>query len=73
MGRWYLYVMPELAVPWFRLLVGGLLPQSPGFAPELNHVRFVVDNVALGTGFSPSSPCKYHSTVFLRTHVSSGG
>jgi hypothetical protein len=36
------------AVPWLRLLVAGLSPRSPGFAPRLIHM---VDRVALGQVF----------------------
>jgi len=25
---------PEMAVPWFRILVGGLIKQMPAFAPS---------------------------------------
>jgi hypothetical protein len=39
------------AVPWLRLLVAGLSPQRPGFAPRSIHVGFVVDRVALGQVF----------------------
>jgi hypothetical protein len=41
------------------------LPRRPGFDPGSVHVGFVVDKVALGQVFSPSSsvfPCKFNST-----------
>jgi hypothetical protein len=58
------YVM-GWAVPWLRRLAAGLSPWRPGFDPGSVHVGFVVDKVALGQGFSPSSsvfPCQFHST-----------
>jgi hypothetical protein len=54
-----------LAVPWLRRLVAGLPPRRPGFDPASIHVGFVVDKVALGHVFLPStsvSPCQYYST-----------
>jgi hypothetical protein len=54
-----------VAVPWFRRLVAGLSPRRPGFDPGSVRMGFVVDNVALGQVFSPSTsgfPCKFHST-----------
>jgi hypothetical protein len=60
------------AVPRLRWLVAGLSPRRSGFAPGSIHVGFVVDKVALGQVFSPSSsvfPCQYHSTVALQTHI----
>jgi hypothetical protein len=36
------------AMPWLRLLLAGLSPQRPGFAPKTVHARFAVDKVALG-------------------------
>jgi hypothetical protein len=63
------------AVPWLRSLVARLSPQRPGFAPGSVHLGFVVDRVALGQVFFPSSlvfPCQYHSTVVLHTHISYG-
>jgi hypothetical protein len=53
------------AVPWLRRLAAGLPLRRPGFDPESVHVGFVVDKVALGQVFSPSSsvfPCQFHST-----------
>jgi hypothetical protein len=38
----------NVAVPWLRRLVPGLLPRRPEFAPGSVHVAFVVDNVVLG-------------------------
>jgi hypothetical protein len=49
------------AVPWLRQLVAGLPSRSPGSV----HVGFVVDKVALGQVFPPSTsvlPCQFHST-----------
>jgi hypothetical protein len=37
--------------PWLRRLVAVLSPRSPGFAPGLIHVGFMVDEVALGEVF----------------------
>jgi hypothetical protein len=34
---------------YFRPLVAGFPPHLPGFDSKFNHVRFVVDKVALGT------------------------
>jgi hypothetical protein len=49
-----------------RWLVAGLSPQRPGFDRRSSvHMRFVLDKVALGGGFSPNSlvfPSQYHST-----------
>jgi hypothetical protein len=42
----------NVAVPWFRRLFAGLSQRRPGFDPGSVYVEFVVDNVALGTGFS---------------------
>jgi hypothetical protein len=53
------------AVPWLRRLVAGLSPRRPGFDPGSLHVGFMVDKVALGQVFSPSTsafPCQFHST-----------
>jgi hypothetical protein len=43
------------AVPWLRQLVAGLSPWRPRFAPGSVHVGFVVDKMAFGQVFSPSS------------------
>jgi hypothetical protein len=51
-------------VPWLRRLAAGLPPRRPGFDPGPVHVGFVVDKVALGQVFSPSTsvfPCQFHS------------
>jgi hypothetical protein len=64
------------AVPWLRRLVIDLSPRRPVFEPGSMHVGFVVDKVALGQVFLRVLrffPCQYHSTVFLHTHISSGG
>jgi hypothetical protein len=53
-----------MAVPWLRRLVAGLSPRRPRFDPGSVHVGFVVDRVALGQVFSPSTsvfPCQSHS------------
>jgi hypothetical protein len=53
------------AVPWLRRLVAGLSPRRPGFDPGSVHVGFVVDKVALGQVFSPSTsvfPCQFDCT-----------
>jgi hypothetical protein len=55
-----------IAVPWLRRLVASLPPRRPGFFPRSFHVGFVVDKVALGQVFLPSTsvfPCQFHSTV----------
>jgi hypothetical protein len=59
---WY----EQKAVPWLRLLVAGLLPWRPGFAPRSVHAGFLVDKVALGQGFLLvlGCPLQYHSTVY---------
>jgi hypothetical protein len=52
-------------VPWLRRLAAGLPPRRPGFDPGSVHVGFVVDKMALGQVFPPSSsvfPCQFHST-----------
>jgi hypothetical protein len=46
---------PELAVPWFSTLVGGLKYQMPAFAPGLFQVKTLVKKSVTGTGFSVSS------------------
>jgi hypothetical protein len=50
---------PNRAVPWLRRLVG-----RTGFNPRLVRVGILVDNVALGTDFAPSTvfPRQYNST-----------
>jgi hypothetical protein len=53
------------AVSWLRRLVAGISPRRPGFNPGSVHVGFVVDKVALGQVFPPSTsvfPCQFHST-----------
>jgi hypothetical protein len=53
------------AVPWLRRLVAGLPQWRPGFHPGSVHVGFVVDKVALGQVFPPSTsvfPCQFRST-----------
>jgi hypothetical protein len=55
----------RMAVPWLRRLVAGLPPRRPGFDPGSVRVGFVVDKVALGQVFLPSTsvfPCQIHST-----------
>jgi hypothetical protein len=45
-------------------VAAGLPPRSPGFDAGSVHVGFVVDKVALGQVFSPSTsvfPCQFHS------------
>ena len=52
-------------MPWPRRLVAGLSPRRPGFDPGSVRVRFVVDKVALGEDFPPSTsvfPCQFNST-----------
>jgi hypothetical protein len=54
-----------MAVPWLRRSAADLPPRRPGFDPGSVHVGFVVDKVALGQVFPPSSsvfPCQFHST-----------
>jgi hypothetical protein len=54
-----------LAVLWLRRLVAGLPPRRPGFDPGSVHVGFVVDKVAPGQVFLPSTsvfPRQFHST-----------
>jgi hypothetical protein len=43
------------AGPWLRRFVASLPPRRPGFDPGLVHVGFVVDKVALGQVFPPST------------------
>jgi hypothetical protein len=47
----YCALRAEYLKPWFRVLVAGLLPPTPGFDPRSVHVRFVVDKGALGQVF----------------------
>jgi hypothetical protein len=50
-------------VPWLRRLTAGLPPRRPGFDPGSVYVGFVVDKVALGRVFPPSTsvfPCQFH-------------
>jgi hypothetical protein len=64
------------AAPWLRQLVAGLSPWRPRFAPGSVHVGFVVDKMAFGQVFSPSSsvfPYQYHYTMALHAHVPPGG
>jgi hypothetical protein len=54
-----------MAVPWLRRLVAGLSPRRPRFEPGPVHVGFVVNNMALGQVFPPSTsifPSHFHST-----------
>jgi hypothetical protein len=54
-----------MAVPWLRRLVTGIPPRRPGFDPGSVHVGFVVDKLALGQVFPPSTsvfPCQFHPT-----------
>jgi hypothetical protein len=49
------------------MIVDGFPPWRPKFKPGSSHVRYVVDKVALGQVFSPStsvSPANLHSTNF---------
>jgi hypothetical protein len=46
-----------LAVPWLRLLVAGVSPRRPWFAPGSVHVGFVVDEVAPGQVFLRALLC----------------
>jgi hypothetical protein len=61
----YFSIFPSMAVPWLRRLVASLSPWRPGFDIRSVHVEFVVDKVALGQVFPPSTsvfPCQFHST-----------
>jgi hypothetical protein len=49
---WEFWELNSSKYQWFRLLVAGLSPRRPGFAPVSIHVGFVVDKVALGQVFS---------------------
>jgi hypothetical protein len=54
-----------VAVPWLGRLVAGLPPRRLGFDPGSVHVGFLVDKVALGQVFSPSTSVflfQFHST-----------
>jgi hypothetical protein len=55
-------------VPWLRRLVAGLPPRRPEFDPGSVHVGFVVDKVALGQVFSPSSSV-FPSVSFHRCSI----
>ena len=53
------------AVPCLRWLVASLSPRRPGFDPGSVHVGFMVEKVALGQVFPPSTsvfPCQFNST-----------
>jgi hypothetical protein len=55
-----------MSVSWLRRLVAGLPTRKPGFDFDSVQVEFVVDKVALGQGFPPSTsvlPCQFHSTL----------
>ena len=57
------FIFAFKAVPWLRHLAVGLSPRRPGFDLSWVHVRFVVEEVALGQDFSPSTSvflCPYH-------------
>ena len=59
------FVISSWAVQWLRRLVAGLPARRPVFDPGSVHVGFVVDKVALGQVFPPSTsvfPCPFHST-----------
>jgi hypothetical protein len=65
MPSWCTERLFQKALPWLRRLAAGLPPRRPGFDPGSVHVGFVVDKVALGQGFPPSSLaflCQFHST-----------
>jgi hypothetical protein len=54
------------AVPYLRRLAASIPLRRPGFDPRSVHVGFVVDKLALGQVFPPSSsvfPCQFHSTA----------
>jgi hypothetical protein len=55
----------EEAVPWLRRLVAGLKLRRTGLDPGSVYVGFVVDKMALGKVFPPSTsvfPCQFNST-----------
>ena len=60
-------------VPWLRQLVAVLSRQRPRHDPSQMHVRFVVDNVAVGLDFLPELrpypvsiiPSKLHTHLHL--------
>jgi hypothetical protein len=62
--------------PWLRWLAAGFPPRRPGFEPGSDHVRFVVDKVALGQVSSEyfGFPCQssYHQLLHKHPHLSSG-
>jgi hypothetical protein len=61
----YIEVTHLSAVLWLRQLVAGLSLQRPGFDRKSVHVGYMVDKVALGQVFPPSTsvfPCQFHST-----------
>ena len=53
-----------MTVPWFRRLIAGLSPRSPGFDKASVTLRFVVNKVALVgcTEITSDFPCQYRST-----------
>jgi hypothetical protein len=60
-----LLTLQHKAVPWLRRLVADLSLRRPGFDSGSVHVGVVVDKVALGQVFPPSTsvfPCQFHST-----------
>jgi hypothetical protein len=64
-ARYVLKLLYNSAMPWHRWLVAGHSRQKSGYDPWPFRVRFMVDKVALGQGFSPSTsalPSQYHST-----------
>jgi hypothetical protein len=62
-----------LAVKLLRRLVAGLSSQRPGFMPVSVHVGFVVDKMALGQVYLPTSLVPPVSIIpsVLNTHISS--
>ena len=59
-----------LAAPWLRRSVAGLPPRRARFDPSSVHVRFVVENMALGQDFLPVLQFSPVSTIppILHTH-----
>jgi hypothetical protein len=54
-----------VAMPWLRRLVAGIPPRRPGFDPGSVYAGLVMDKVALGQVFPPSTSvvaCQFHST-----------